>query len=129
MHAVIEEIRNERQRQIEVEGWTPEHDDLYFHGEIGLAAACYAAPEPLRKVVDFGDGIERTVSAWPWDEKWDKRTKHERRRQLVIAAALIVAEIERLDRSDDRAWGYRQPSRPPHPDHCHCDPCRAGDSL
>jgi hypothetical protein len=28
---------------------------------------------------------------------WDKRRKHDRRRKLVIAGALIAAEIDRLD--------------------------------
>lgn len=40
--SVIEEIVAERKRQIEVEGWTPEHDDEYFLGHMAFAAAAYA---------------------------------------------------------------------------------------
>lgn len=39
---VLEEIAAERQRQIEVEGWTPNHDDEHDRGEMANAAACYA---------------------------------------------------------------------------------------
>jgi len=33
-------IAAERRRQIEAEGWTPEHDDEHTRGQIALAAAC-----------------------------------------------------------------------------------------
>jgi hypothetical protein len=82
----IEDIANERQRQIEAEGWTPEHDDQHSSGELADAAACYARGKQMSAV-------------WPWDEKWWKPGP-DRRRQLVKAGALIVAEIERLDRND-----------------------------
>jgi hypothetical protein len=94
----INDIADERKRQIEVEGWTPEHDDAYSGGEMALAAACYAtAPSMLR--------IERewvppdTPKNWPWHFSWWKPGLL--RRNLVKAGALIVAEIERLDRADD----------------------------
>lgn len=76
------EILNERRRQIEVEGWTPEHDDEHEGGELAHAAACYA---------------RGSSSDWPWDMSWWKPGRDYRRR-LVKAAALIIAEIERLDR-------------------------------
>lgn len=38
----------ERQRQIEVEGCTPERDDSYFHGELLRAANCYIVAESDR---------------------------------------------------------------------------------
>lgn len=68
-----------------------------------MAAACYAAPEPVSIVRDRGNkGFVNlaVVDAWPWESKWDKRKKHGRRRQLIIAAALIVAEVERLERME-----------------------------
>lgn len=53
-------IAAERKRQIEVKGYTPEHDDAHDLGELGLAAALYALPydaklggEPLIKQGDF----------------------------------------------------------------------------
>lgn len=43
MKSGIEIIAEERKRQIEVEGWTPEEDDLYTAGQLALAGAnlCY----------------------------------------------------------------------------------------
>jgi hypothetical protein len=101
---VIEEIREERKRQMAVEGWTPQHDDEHLHGEMADAAACYAATKKilvrtrLHRSGSFCGSYSTTIDAWPWACEWDKRVKHPRRRQLVIAAALIVAELERLDR-------------------------------
>mgnify|MGYP003575047526 CR=1 FL=1 len=87
----IEAIAAERQRQIEVEGWTPDHDDKHGNGELAKAAACYAMGQPL-SLAKTGWKI------WPWEARWWKPDAS-RRRNLVKAGALIVAEIERLDRS------------------------------
>lgn len=84
--SVCEEIKAERLRQQRQEGWSHAHDDSHVNGELADAAAFYAS------VKNIGD-------LWPWDSDWIK--EHKRRRQLVIAAALIVAEIERLDRCND----------------------------
>lgn len=92
--AALEDIAAERQRQIEVEGWTPEHDDQHDDESLIQAAAAYclmAAELP-----------QFAMYIWPygWDKKWLKSTGT--RRDLVKAAALIVAEIERLDRASAR---------------------------
>lgn len=80
--SVIDEIAAERARQISKEGWTPEHDDHHNDGSLARAAASYAAGERLW---------------WPWrDSDWKPK---DRRRDLIRAAALIVAEVERLDRA------------------------------
>lgn len=92
----IDEIAAERRRQIEEEGWTPEHDDEHDGGELAAAAGCYAlnAVDAFH-VDDFcNDG---TPYQWPWDREWWKPKN--RRRDLIRAAALIVAEVERLDRN------------------------------
>lgn len=88
------DVLAERRRQIEVEGWTPEHDDEHNKGELSDAAGCYALiasiPEEPRP---------RSVPMfWPiqWQCNWWKPTNQ--RRDLVKAGALILAEIERLDR-------------------------------
>lgn len=39
----VADVLAERRRQVEVEGWAPEHDDEYSHGEMAAAAAAYAA--------------------------------------------------------------------------------------
>lgn len=97
---VIEEIAAERQRQITVEKWSTPHDDEHTRGELATAAGCYALwasnrldMEPESK----GDRGSRWIpKLWPWSAKWWKPNKP--RRDLIRAAALIVAEIERLDR-------------------------------
>jgi hypothetical protein len=87
---VVEEIAAERRRQIEAEGWTPEHDNQHNRGELALAAACYA-----RHGLNGAHRLAVPLS-WPWNDGWWK--PKDRRRDLIRAAALIVAEIERLDR-------------------------------
>lgn len=47
-----------------------------------------------RRLMIEGDMAD--IEVWPWDESWWKPTTP--RRDLVKAAALILAEIERLDR-------------------------------
>lgn len=96
---VILEIARERERQMAEEGWSPEHDDKHDCGELSYAAACYAMGQAhISRGVDH-DNVRATVSAqiWPWDHAWWKPGKQ--RRNLVKAAALLVAEIERLDRA------------------------------
>lgn len=84
------DVLNERARQITKEGWSEEHDDEHFDGELATAAACYADSAKY--------GLKATVvpAAWPWAFEWWKPA--EQRRMLVKAGALILAEIERLDR-------------------------------
>ncbi len=89
MNRVIDEIQAERQRQQTIEGWTPEHDDKHKNGELAQMAACYA-----QSTIPKYSG---PYTVFPFDEG-DKRCEHPARKILIIAAALIVAEIERLDR-------------------------------
>lgn len=97
----IEDIAAERQRQITVEGWTAEHDDTHRSGEMADAAACYAM-RPGARGTFTGSSPERLIwqRLWPWSKDWWK--PKDRRRDLIRAAALIVAEIERLDRAAAR---------------------------
>ena len=92
------DVLAERRRQIEAEGWTPEHDDEHAEG-LACAAACYAAGS--RRLMMEGDMAD--IEVWPWDESWWKPTTP--RRDLVKAGALILAEIERLDRMTERQEG------------------------
>ena len=100
MKTPIELIQEERERQINKEGWTRNRDDnIHFQGNLAKAAACYASPTTLFAVECSNDGKEFVFEdAWPWASRWDKRKKHSRMRQLQIAGALIVAEMERLQR-------------------------------
>ncbi|EPK4042794.1 hypothetical protein OGR32_005806 [Pseudomonas aeruginosa] len=89
------DVQAERRRQVEAEGWTPEHDDAHSHGEMVRAAACYALAGS--SAPNDGTAALLVSLAWPWDEQWWKPTTT--RRDLVKACALGLAEIERLDRA------------------------------
>lgn len=94
---VLGEIAEERWRQQEAEGWTPEHDDQHAKGELAAAAAAYAFEASLSDHIrdkDWSNG--ETPACWPWSREWWK--PKDRRRDLIRAAALLVAEVERLDR-------------------------------
>jgi len=97
--AALTDVAAERKRQREVEGWTQEHDDEHDDRTMAAAAAAYVFANDCG-VAHTVDGEEYLVEGrelWPWDLKWWK--PKDRRRNLVRAAALIVAEIERLDRA------------------------------
>jgi len=83
------DVISERQRQRAIEGWTSEHDDAYQNSELADAAACYA-------IHAHNQGFS-TPAHWPWSPEWWKQSGA--RRDLVKAGALILAEIERLDRA------------------------------
>ncbi len=96
------DVLAERQRQIEVEGWTPEHDDAHSLGQMASAALCYLAEDIPHWARQQAQGCY-----WPWDAEWWNPGDH--RRNLVKAGALILAEIERLDRATrPRTGGRRQ---------------------
>ncbi|MGT0006066.1 hypothetical protein ACVNNF_11175 [Pseudomonas aeruginosa] len=84
------DVQAERRRQVEAEGWTPEHDDEHNGGELADAAACYALSAA-------GWSTYAARERWPWPLEWWKPSTA--RRDLVKASALALAEIERLDRA------------------------------
>ena len=86
----ILDVIAERQRQKAVEGWTSEQDDAYQNSELADAAACYA-------INAHNQGLS-TPAHWPWAPDWWKQSGP--RRDLVKAGALILAEIERIDRQE-----------------------------
>lgn len=61
--------------------------------------ALNALPETERRSI-HGSGVALWRVLWPWDREWWK--PKDRRRNLVRAAALLIAEIERLDRAEDK---------------------------
>ena len=94
MKTGVELIAEERKRQIEVEGWTLEHDKMHQIDQLALVACCYAMPERIRSWFNW-------LPIWPieWSIKqWWKPTPDDRVRELVKAGALIAAEIDRLQR-------------------------------
>ncbi len=86
------DVLTERARQIEEEGYTSDHDDKHEIGELADAAACYA-----RNAGACGWAGGWPGEGWPWaHECWKPSTP---RHDLVKAGALILAEIDRLDRA------------------------------
>jgi hypothetical protein len=90
------DVLRERERQHYKEGFSAAHDDVHTRGELALAAAAYAVPENVRQFFEAND-----IDLWPFHFEWWK--PKDRRRDLVRAAALIIAEIERIDRAEEGA--------------------------
>lgn len=90
-------IAEERQRQVEVEGFDLNHDkEQNDDGELAAAAASYAFAPFM--IDEMKDGYKTPVPMWPkyWLAKWWKPTPDNRIRELQKAGALIAAEIDRL---------------------------------
>ena len=110
MTKAASDVLAERARQVDAEGWTVAHDDSHSDRSMALAAACYAMFASVsyaqRASTDLPASLSTTggpltgwsafLRLWPWDRKWWKPKSH--RADLVRAGALIIAEIERLDR-------------------------------
>lgn len=94
------DVLAERCRQVGVEGWTHEHDDEHSNGEMATAAACYAMcagrPEPEWLHPTMAKAFQ-PPKWWPWAPGWWKPRSP--RKDLVKAGALVLAEIERIDRA------------------------------
>lgn len=92
----IEQLQDERGRQILKEGFGAAHDDEHKDGELARAAVVYALPPGYRKDVLY-------MNLWPWSGHWFKPAANpdrpqDRQRELIKAAALIYAEWDRLER-------------------------------
>ena len=90
-------IAQERARQVNEEGWTPEHDALLTHGELAAAAAYYCAvPEQ-----DSHEEDARITFESLWPQSFGVTTMKRlglnmpTLRDLEKAGALIAAEIDR----------------------------------
>lgn len=85
--AALAEVLAERERQITEEGFSAAKDDRHTRGELTRAATAYLTGED---------------SDWPakWDKDLFKPTCYTR--NIVIAAALLLAELERINRQTQR---------------------------
>lgn len=83
--SAISDVIAERLRQQSAKGFTTQQDDTYIGGELAAAAICYIEPMEAE-------------SYWPADWHDDSFKPSDYRRNLVKAGALLIAEIERLDR-------------------------------
>ncbi|MFP3645198.1 hypothetical protein [Paraburkholderia sp. SIMBA_054] len=95
------DVLNERRRQVTGENFTARGDDQYDQGTLASAATCYGmyAADMLHPLSQ-GDGFRALEGKppinWPWRAEWWKPKNP--RDALVKAAAMIIAEIESLDR-------------------------------
>ena len=97
--AIFQAIWAERWRQISGCGYDYAHDDAHARGEIALAAAAYAigsTTHRLQNTTERGQGLMQAGFSWPWE---GGPSLSNARADLIRAAALIVAELERLDRA------------------------------
>ena len=102
MKRAIDDVKSERSRQIVAEGFSNEHDDGHTEGELLGAAAAYCIESLLcilpedEKTSEGLKGISKVL--WPW-EGGAKTSSY--RRNLIKAAALLIAEVERIDRKEN----------------------------
>lgn len=100
---VLKELNRERNRQVKIYGHTEEEDDKATLRQLrGLA---------IEYLLNDTDLIEAqpTFCAMLFPREYYRGLKDTYRRRLVTAAALIVAEIERVDRQPDLTfWTCRK---------------------
>jgi hypothetical protein len=93
MKTGIQQIEDERLRQVEAEGYTSEHDDRYVNDELKRAGACY---EGIGASGEYDPNVSPPAD-WPWAPEWWK-PQGGAIRCLVKAGALYLAEMHRLER-------------------------------
>lgn len=91
----LDEIFNERLRQIKEKGWTAEHDDTHADGSLAEAA------EMLLEPGDLDPDIWDVSGSWAYEFAVHARQKYsgDLIHRLAIAGALIAAEIDRIKRA------------------------------
>lgn len=106
MWDVFNERIRQRTPQPYGEGYSDERDDEYRRAELVYAATSYAlagvSDERAGRAMQCArDGL--LFENWPWEA--DVFKPKGRRRNLVRAAALLLAEIDRLDRASKKDAG------------------------
>ncbi len=102
-------IAEERERQIEALGYTPERDQHYGTGQLARAASCYALPEAFRSRPDhkrLKKNGQYVPNEWPFAPEYWKPSPDNRIRELQKAGALIAADIDRLQYSEKDSLLY-----------------------
>lgn len=84
------DVLSERARQVDAEGFSHARDDNYVGLQLAGAAASYL-------ILAAGGREEDARAFWPWRKEWLK--PGDQRRYLEKAGALVLAEMERLDRA------------------------------
>ena len=90
-------IADERQRQLQAEGFTREKDQQYRRGELAKAATAYVQLAAMDLEAGTRNHIAwcEPAAVWPWAPEWWKPV--DARRDLVRAGALIAAQIDLID--------------------------------
>jgi hypothetical protein len=97
--AAMTDVLAERRRQIDAEGYGQDHDDEHVNDEIAALACYYAMPPAARDWDTTSTGYGDTLGEAILPAQWAAPNPCDRRRELVKAGALILAEIERMDRA------------------------------
>lgn len=96
----IDDVWMERASQVASHGYDAAHDDMHVFGELGQAGVSYALAALGHDITD-ANSWPTFRGPWPFtDDPPPRRDPSDRgrRRLMVKAAALLVAEIERVDR-------------------------------
>lgn len=97
----VELIAAERLRQVEEEDWDVYHDAKHTNGVLAVAAACLAVDGTDWWVTDTIANDTDHTDIWGLVAKHGcNNAHHDDVRSLVIAGALIVAEIDRVTAKD-----------------------------
>lgn len=98
---LLAEIAAERQNQIE-KGYDAAHDDEHVCDEISAAATVLVMPDACRdwdaSSTGYGDKLLDAMMPDYWLPMKDKG----RRQNLITGIAMLVAEVERLDRLESK---------------------------
>lgn len=93
MKTGIELIAEERREQIEKHGydaeWVKDHPEYYDGKEMAFVAEMLLASE-------HEEGIDPVIYPEGWEEDCDRMLAKSYKERLIIAGALIAAEIDRL---------------------------------
>lgn len=96
-------IIQERERQINDEGYSSLSDSRYQNNELFHAACCYYAAKRERAL---GNNPFDAPSSWPWDAKYWKPTPNDRVRELVKAGALFKANYDLM--ADEGSYQFME---------------------
>lgn len=101
----VRAIADERQRQVDAEGYNAENDADYKAGELANAALAYVEVAAMDLAAGGRSHIAMRAppACWPWHRLWWK--PRDARRDLVRAGALIAAQLDVIDSASDAAPG------------------------
>jgi len=92
----LSDVIDERHRQINKKGYTPQHDNDHDAGELAGAGSAYALNASCQLYPYYNLPLDEKPDSFTWDDShWKPKSPRE---DLVRAAALLIAEIERIDR-------------------------------